>query len=231
MSTDATGWVLRHSPHKGATLLVHLAVADSVNDLHDNEFWMGQERLALKTRLSRGTVSGALTELVAGGYLERLSPDPVETARWDGAGRAGDGRPVRYRFVFVQGAPVVYEARRVPVGISDRSTEGDLSADRTGPVVDSYTEPKDNPTGSSKRKPLGGRARGGQAPQEPITDTAPTPEEVARTAELAAQARLALREGRSADLREDSAPEPPEAVTSDPRPPDAAERALPPSDR
>ena len=51
MSAEATGWVWRHSPWKGehAKFLLHLAVADVVNDAHGNEFWMSQANLAEKS--------------------------------------------------------------------------------------------------------------------------------------------------------------------------------------
>jgi hypothetical protein len=58
MSAEATGWVWRHSPWKGrhVRFLLHLAVADVVNDAHGNEFWMSQAALAEKVGCKRGTV-------------------------------------------------------------------------------------------------------------------------------------------------------------------------------
>lgn len=105
MSAEATGWVYRHSPYTGAGFSVHLAIADSVNDQHDNEFWMATGNLAVKARISRSTATTAVAVLVGDGYLERLDP-PGEPAR--------QGRPVRYRFLMPDTAPNVYEpsARR-----------------------------------------------------------------------------------------------------------------------
>lgn len=87
MSGNAYGWVWDHSPYKGATLLVHLAIGDVVNDMHDYEFWMTVGKVGTKARLGRNAVIGALATLVADGYLEVLA---------EGGGR---GNPTRYRFL------------------------------------------------------------------------------------------------------------------------------------
>jgi len=80
---------------------VHHAIADSVNDQHDNEFWMAVGRLAEKCRLTRRTAGLAMATLVAEGYVDITDGDPVNAAR-----------PVRYRFLFPE-SPVVFEGRRV----------------------------------------------------------------------------------------------------------------------
>lgn len=99
MSAEACGYVYRHSPYRGAELLVHLAVADSVNDLHEQRFWMSSATLAVKARCSRTTASAALAQLARDGFLDRL-----------GGGRL-DGRPAEYRFLFPD-VPVVYDTRK-----------------------------------------------------------------------------------------------------------------------
>lgn len=90
------GYVFRHSPFSGATLLCHLAIADSVNDQHHNEFFMAVNNLAKKARLSRRGTQDALRSLEARGFLTRLSE--------------GKGEVYRYRFEFCP-QPVVYETR------------------------------------------------------------------------------------------------------------------------
>lgn len=70
MSNEACGWVWRHSPLTGAQLLVHLAIADVVNDAHGNTFWMSTEALARKARTSRSTVTETLRVLREAGLLE-----------------------------------------------------------------------------------------------------------------------------------------------------------------
>lgn len=75
-----------HSPLLESQLLIHLAIADVVNDAHDNEFWMTRPELAAKTRCALSTVARTLAELIALGWLEVLE---------EGGGR---GNPTRYRF-------------------------------------------------------------------------------------------------------------------------------------
>lgn len=86
MSVEAITYVWQQSPYSGSTLIVHLAVADVVNDLHDNEFWSAIEPLAAKCNLNRRTVERALAQLVDDGWLTRLV---------DGKEK---GQPSRYRF-------------------------------------------------------------------------------------------------------------------------------------
>lgn len=91
MSGEATGYVYRYSPYTDKTFNVHLAIADSVNDQHENDFWMSPKRLAAKARCSRATVFTALAQLVDDGFLVLLE--------------AGDSRrhlPARYRFKFAE---------------------------------------------------------------------------------------------------------------------------------
>lgn len=99
MSADASGHVYRHAPFNGSTLIVLLAIADTVNDQNDNDFWMGFGRLATKCRMHRNTVRTAVLELVECGWLDciRLSEG---------------GYPSRYRFLFDDTREVIYEARK-----------------------------------------------------------------------------------------------------------------------
>ena len=93
MSAEATGWVFRHSPTTGVMRLVHLAMADSVNDQNDNEFWMSQANLAKKAGSSRSATQGALRWLIDLGYITLLEDNSKA------------GKPNRYRFEFLEGVP------------------------------------------------------------------------------------------------------------------------------
>lgn len=93
MSAEATGWVWKHSPHKGhhVKFLIHLAVADVVNDAHDNQFWMSQESLASKVGASVRSVNGWFSEAVDSGLVQCV----VDNSR--------AGKPNCYRFLMPQG--------------------------------------------------------------------------------------------------------------------------------
>jgi hypothetical protein len=114
VSAEATGWVYRHSPYRGAAFSIHLAVADSVNDQHGNEFWMAQGTLASKARVGRQATNAAMAEMVIDGYLEILE---------EGGGRS---RPSHYRFLFPDAA-VTHETRK----LSPQATVSKLSSRAT----------------------------------------------------------------------------------------------------
>lgn len=118
MSAEATGDAWRRSPFTHDRLLVHLAIADVVNDVHGNELWMLRETLAEKSRVSRGTVDSALRELVDQGWLEVLEK---------GGGRA---KPTRYRYHL--GTETAHEMRGNDPAV-DPETAHD-SADTAQPV-------------------------------------------------------------------------------------------------
>lgn len=86
MSAEATGWVWKYSPYTGAELLVHLAIADVVNDTNGNEFWMSGANLAKKAKVSRSTVVTTLRDLVERGLMELVES------------RAHIRQPSRFRF-------------------------------------------------------------------------------------------------------------------------------------
>lgn len=154
MSAEATGWVFRHSPYKGATFSVHLAIADSVNDHYRNEFWMEQGKLGAKARVRRQGVCEALAQLEQDGFIKDLGA--VEGTRGIR----------RVRFLFPS-TPVVYESRWVepdaPVRLADTSTGrpvrlADTTCPQNGqlPVRLADTEPNKEPnrtqTGTSSRR-------------------------------------------------------------------------------
>lgn len=104
MSAEASGWVWRYSPYKGAQLLVHLAIADVANDVHDNQFWMSTANLAGKARVSRATVTATLTEMVESGHLAVIEAG--------GSNRV----PTRYQFLTSPTTGLVEEPTRPTTG-------------------------------------------------------------------------------------------------------------------
>ena len=72
MSAEATGEVWRTSPYRGVLFTIQLAIADVVNDAHDNEFWMRADALAVKARTSRRTVMEGLATLKRDGWIVPL---------------------------------------------------------------------------------------------------------------------------------------------------------------
>ena len=142
MSAQAVGHVWRYADFGGAKLLVLLAVADIANDVHNNEIFMGSERLAAKCRMHPGNVRKRLKELVTDGWLIELELG------------GGMGKTTRYQFVPVdKTAPSGAQADidRViqreqarstarPIGItqSELKKEDDSINNNDGGVVDNY---------------------------------------------------------------------------------------------
>lgn len=85
MSNEASGQAWK-SPYKGGQKLVLLAIADVVNDVHDNRFWMAVPNLADKAAVSTNTARSALQQFVADGWLEVVT---------ESKGR----NPSEYRFI------------------------------------------------------------------------------------------------------------------------------------
>lgn len=140
MSNKALGWVFENSPYKGAKLVIHLAIADVVNDAYGDEFWMSNGNLAIKANATRQTVNSTLQEMVEDGYLERLGTGEYDT--------------VKYRFLYFEGC------RETLHPLSDLATppvkNGDtpLSGNLTPPVGKFDTIPSRtqtvNPSGNQK---------------------------------------------------------------------------------
>lgn len=80
-------WVFDHSPYTLAARLVHLAIADVVNDDHDHRVFIGDAKIGAKAMVSRGTVVRIKGLMVTDGYLEVL----------DAA--TGPGKFKEYRFL------------------------------------------------------------------------------------------------------------------------------------
>lgn len=115
MSAEATAWVWRHSPWRGdhAKFVLHLAVADVVNDVHDNLFWMAQANLADKAGVSRRWACAWLGEAVEAGLLEVVR---------DGS---EDGKTNCYRFL-------------MPAGGCELSSQGGVKSVHRGCEVSSH---------------------------------------------------------------------------------------------
>jgi len=172
VSAEATGWVYRHSPYRGALFSVHLAVADSVNDQHGNEFWMAQGTLASKARVGRQAANTALAGMVADGYLEILE---------EGGGRS---RPSHYRFLFPD-VPVTHETRKLSPGttvfppqtvvsVAETVVPGDRHRTQENPKEESKVFP---PTeGTPKAKPAVATLQTPKAKPAPKPKAPPHPE-------------------------------------------------------
>ena len=94
MSATATAAAWGQGDYRGARFVVLLAVADVVNDAHENEFFMRMARLAAKARVDRKTAREALATFAADGWLEVLDDAVGNRAgryRWVGppAGERG----------------------------------------------------------------------------------------------------------------------------------------------
>lgn len=82
MSAAAMNYVIHHSASRGSARLVHLIVADVVNDAFGDEFWMSVAKICERTKLSDRAVQHALQELVSDGYLELISENPGQTRHY-----------------------------------------------------------------------------------------------------------------------------------------------------
>lgn len=112
MSAEAVGWVYRFSPYTGATFAVHLALADTVSDVHDYELWMALGKLARKARVTRRSAQRAVDTMVDDGLLVLVEQS-----------HGGRHRPSRYRMT-MPWSPPVWEPR-APEGDPAKLRHGD----------------------------------------------------------------------------------------------------------
>lgn len=148
MSAHEVGWVFRHSPATGAAFAVHLAIADSVNDQHEHEFWMRVNVLRAKARCSRASAQRAVTWL--------LDHEPPLLELCEGETRADASRPVRYRMLMPE-LPLMYDASRRRSGSHHDAPRGErVSRDATGGA-----SPRDGEVSH--------HATGGASPRDPLT--------------------------------------------------------------
>ena len=74
------------SPSTGSLFMVELMIADSVNEQNGNVFWMSNENLAKKARVSRETANRCVSRLEAAGVLRRVGYHESGAVRWQWIG-------------------------------------------------------------------------------------------------------------------------------------------------
>lgn len=170
MSAGAIGWVFAHSTASRATFAVHLALADSANDMHDYELWARQQWIADKARVGRPKVNEALAWLTEHGYLVMVEPGQ----------RGGErgGRPNRYRLVMDDrprvGGPegdVVYGD--IGGGAMSSTATPDVVYGDIGDVVYGDTEPKKRYNPTSNPTSRGAASNGQSASRHPVAASPP----------------------------------------------------------
>ncbi len=75
-------YVIHTADSRGSARLVHLIVADVVNDAFGDEFWMSVAKICERTKLSDRAVQHALQELCTDGYLDLVEEKPGQTRRY-----------------------------------------------------------------------------------------------------------------------------------------------------
>lgn len=121
MSAEATGWVFKHSPLTGVEFTIHLAMADSISDMHHHRFWMKQAKLAVKARTTRQTVCLTVAKMVDMGLLR-----PVD----DGAdARKAQHRPREYRFL-TPDLPLIFDVTSGDIDPETDVTTADIAMSR-----------------------------------------------------------------------------------------------------
>lgn len=124
MSNEAQGYVDRYSPYRGAVFAVHRAIADTVNDVNDNRFWMSLTKLSKKARVDRKTAGTAVQRLTDDGFLRCEKPPIIN--------EGPTGRPGCYQFLFPRVA-VVFDSRGDALDLApDEFDEPDLEHSEGG---------------------------------------------------------------------------------------------------
>lgn len=108
MAHESVQWVFKNSPYKGADFIIHLAIADYVNDKHGWALYASQQSIADKARVGRAKVNRTMKQMVEDGLL-------IDTGEYE-------GRTKRYIFVMQTPQEAVLPLD-VPVEDSDVSTE------------------------------------------------------------------------------------------------------------
>lgn len=164
MSSDAVGYVVRHSPYGDKVLVAHFMVADSANDMNDNLFWLPMGELAKKMRASRTTAKAAMHKLEADGFVEL-----VEESK--GGGKAGDGAST-WRFLFPE-KPVIYETRRRRAVVNSRSLQPGSSGQ---PLASSGQSTESRRHNASLLNPREPKERGPHKRTKELEERGPYPE-------------------------------------------------------
>lgn len=129
MSAEAIGWVFNNSPYAGDKRVIHVVLADVVNDTYENRFWMPIREIARKARASERTVQYALRDMEEHGFIKQLK---------SGGGR---GRPAEYRFLFPLPETVqhmhLFPPETVQInGANDAPIHGEKGANSESRVID-----------------------------------------------------------------------------------------------
>ena len=186
MSAQAVGHVWKYADFGGAKLLVLLAVADVVNDAHDNQFWMGADNLGAKCRMNPGNVRKRLKELVQDGWL-------IEVHKGGGMGKT-----TRYQFV-----PVDKTASNGAKGEKNRVETGVVTAFQRASYMDNSNEHK-----QEEEDFISNNARSVVDNNGAIHDGKHTAEQINRNAGGIANARAALTDAHD-DANAPNNPPPP----------------------
>jgi len=159
VSAEATGWTWKHSPYSGAQLLIHLAIADVVNDLHDYQFWMSTEQLARKARVSRSSVVATLSDMVKRGLLAVVEPGKTSRKptvyQWTSAttalalARSDDVTSAIWPSPLARSPRTIQYRNQLNAGASEKSTAEQLRAE-----LDYDREHAVRPPKRDKTKPL-----------------------------------------------------------------------------
>ena len=97
MSLDAMDWVFQKSPYKGELMLIHLAVADGVNDMCGNLFQIDEKAVAKMAHCSVEKVQRAMRRMIHDGFVEVVQDRNMPT----------DNSPL-YRFIMPGNPPMDY---------------------------------------------------------------------------------------------------------------------------
>lgn len=138
MSAEATAYVWANSPYKANKMLIHLAIADVVNDGYQHRFFMTNNNLAEKCNATRQTINGAIKEFVEDGFLEVV--------------KQFESGVVEYRFLY----PEVGEKADTPVKILDtpvKEFDTPPVKEFDTPVKNFDTEQETNTTNTTKAEP------------------------------------------------------------------------------
>jgi len=120
MSAEAVGWVYKHSPYTGVNFAVHLALADSANDLYDYEIWARQQWVADKARTSRSGVNRFVKEAIEDGFVALLEDN------------SRTGHANRYRLLMPGATPQVWSPKSditPQAGAAPRYTPPDITTE------------------------------------------------------------------------------------------------------
>jgi hypothetical protein len=114
VSAEALGWVFRHSPYRGDTFALHLAIADVANDTYQFRIWMKRAEMAQKARIGERTVTRALKKMVEDGLLELIKE------------AGGRGQVPEYRLLLKGDTMAPFAAERVTPE-TERVTNGAIT--------------------------------------------------------------------------------------------------------